>query len=112
VDQPVNKIVFCCALICPIVTITALSIFLINIIPQYGHYILFIMSVNIGISIIDLLYLKIILFTKKGTYIEERKNGIELLTKRSLNTEHLYDIFCNQFPKCAIFIIVFLQKEF
>ncbi|WHI91796.1 DUF3267 domain-containing protein [Mammaliicoccus lentus] len=89
VDQPVNKILFCCALICPIVTITALSIFLINIIPQYGHYILFIMSVNIGISIIDLLYLKIILFTKKGTYIEERKNGIELLTKRSLNTEHL-----------------------
>src|SRR5699024_8809141 len=55
--QPLNNIIFCCALICPIVTITALSIFLINIIPQYGHYILFIMSVNIGISIIDLLYL-------------------------------------------------------
>jgi len=47
------------------------------------------MSINIGISIIDLLYLKIILFTKKGTYIEERKNGIELLTKRSLDAEHL-----------------------
>ncbi|PSC77222.1 DUF3267 domain-containing protein, partial [Mammaliicoccus sciuri] len=24
-----------------------------------------------------------------GTYIEERKNGIELLTKRSLDAEHL-----------------------
>ncbi|MES5811649.1 DUF3267 domain-containing protein [Mammaliicoccus sciuri] len=89
VYQPVNKIVFCFALICPLVTITTLSIALVNIIPQYGHYILFIMSINIGISIIDLLYLKIILFTKKGTYIEERKNGIELLTKRSLDAEHL-----------------------
>ncbi|PTI36986.1 DUF3267 domain-containing protein, partial [Mammaliicoccus vitulinus] len=26
---------------------------------------------------------------KRGTYIEERKNGIELLTKRSLDAEHL-----------------------
>lgn len=89
VDQPVNKIVFSLALICPLIVITALSLFLIDFIPQYGHYILFIMSINIGISIIDLLYLKIILFTKKGTYIEERKNGIELLTKRSLDAEQL-----------------------
>ncbi|GGI40609.1 DUF3267 domain-containing protein [Mammaliicoccus stepanovicii] len=88
VDKPVNKIVFCVALVCPFVVITTLSLLLINIIPQYVHYILFIMSINIGISIIDLLYLKIILFTKRGTYIEERKNGIELLTKCSLDAKH------------------------
>lgn len=81
VNRPVHKIYFCIDLILPLVLLTTLFIVLTIHYPQYGHYFMFLLSLNFGFSILDLLYLKIILFSNYGQYIEEHSTGIHILKK-------------------------------
>ena len=42
---------------------------------------MFILALNMGYSVMDFLYLKIILFSNEGSYIEEHQTGINILNK-------------------------------
>ncbi|MDT3984535.1 DUF3267 domain-containing protein, partial [Staphylococcus ureilyticus] len=65
--------------------------FISTIIPQYGHYLMFLIALNLGYSVMDFLYLKIILFSNEGTYVEEHQTGINILNKVSPYTNHELD---------------------
>ncbi|RIN49779.1 DUF3267 domain-containing protein, partial [Staphylococcus simulans] len=62
--------------------------YLSTLFPQYGHYLMFLIALNMGYSVMDFLYLKIILFSNEGTYIEEHQTGINILNKVKLKREH------------------------
>ncbi|MGW9857435.1 putative zincin peptidase [Staphylococcus hominis] len=81
VNTPVRKFYFCINLILPFLIITSILIFLTYHFPSYGHYFMFLLSLNLGLSVMDFLYLKIILFSKEGQFVEEHQTGINLLTK-------------------------------
>ncbi|MBI5975790.1 DUF3267 domain-containing protein [Staphylococcus canis] len=84
-DKPVHKYYFCTCLIMPLIIITTLCIYLAYLNPAYGHYFMFLLSLNIGYSVMDLLYLKVILFSGQGKYVEEHINGFVLLEKNHMN---------------------------
>ena len=42
---------------------------------------MFIVALNMGFSILDFLYLKMILLSNEGNYIEEHQTGINILRK-------------------------------
>ncbi|HCD2660804.1 TPA: DUF3267 domain-containing protein, partial [Staphylococcus aureus] len=63
VNQPVHKFYFCINLILPLIILSAMFVYLTILFPQYGHYFMFLLALNFGISITDLLYLKIIIFS-------------------------------------------------
>src|SRR5699024_226716 len=79
VNTPVNKYYFCFDLITPSLFITIVCSFIITIILKYGY------------SVMDFLYLKIILFSNEGTYVEEHQTGINILNKVSPYTNHELD---------------------
>ncbi|HLR19949.1 MAG TPA: DUF3267 domain-containing protein [Staphylococcus sp.] len=81
VNTPVNKYYFCFDLITPFIIITSICAFACIQLPQFGHYFLFILALNMGYSVMDFLYLKIILFSNEGSYIEEHQTGINILNK-------------------------------
>ena len=64
-----------------IILISSLFIFLCMYFPQYGHYCMFLLALNFGFSVLDLLYLKILVFSNYGNYIEEHQSGIHILKK-------------------------------
>ncbi|AVP37383.1 DUF3267 domain-containing protein [Staphylococcus felis] len=80
-DKPVSKLYFCICLIMPLILITALCVYIARLIPEYGHYFMFLLSLNAGYSVMDLLYLKVIVFSRQGKYVEEHINGFVLLEK-------------------------------
>lgn len=84
VNHPISKWQFALALVLPFILITAASMFCAVNLPHFGHYFMFIFSVNAGISFIDFVYLKYVLKTPKDTYVEERRYGFEILTKCDL----------------------------
>ena len=43
--------------------------------PEYGHYFMFLLALNAGFSVMDIMYLKLILFSNEGRYIEEHCTG-------------------------------------
>ncbi|HCZ4296427.1 TPA: DUF3267 domain-containing protein, partial [Staphylococcus aureus] len=88
VNQPVHKFYFCINLILPLIILSAMFVYLTISFPQYGHYFMFLLALNFGISITDLLYLKIIIFSNYGQYIEEHSTGINIL-KKIKNPYHL-----------------------
>ncbi|GAA6824318.1 DUF3267 domain-containing protein [Staphylococcus sp. 18_1_E_LY] len=79
VNTPVNKYYFCLDLIMPFIIITITCAYLTSLFPQFGHYLMFILALNIGYSVMDFLYLKIIIFSNEGSYIEEHQTGINVL---------------------------------
>lgn len=81
VNTPVHKFYFCINLIIPLILMTIFFIICTIYFPQYGHYFMFLLALNVGISVLDLLYLKIILFSNDGQYIEEHSTGIHILRK-------------------------------
>ena len=81
VSQPINKYYFCLNLLLPFIIITGIFIRLIMSHPEFGHYFVFLIALNFGYSITDFLYLKLILFSNYGNYIEEHQSGINILTK-------------------------------
>ncbi|PNZ70910.1 DUF3267 domain-containing protein [Staphylococcus croceilyticus] len=81
VSTPVHKIYFCINLVMPFITITGILIFLTTRFPEYGHYFMFLLALNLGISVMDFLYLKIIIFSNEGQFIEEHQTGISILNK-------------------------------
>ncbi|MDY5061238.1 DUF3267 domain-containing protein [Staphylococcus simulans] len=81
VSTPVNKYLFCLCLIAPVIVITAVSIYMATLMPQYGHYFMFLLSLNAGFSVMDFMYLKLILFSNEGRYIEEHCTGFNILNK-------------------------------
>ncbi|XXS40981.1 hypothetical protein ACSE35_15135, partial [Staphylococcus aureus] len=46
--------------------------------PQYGHYFMFLLALNFGISITDLLLFKNNYISNYGQYIEEHITGINI----------------------------------
>ena len=42
---------------------------------------MFLLSLNIGFSMMDILYLKILLFSNDGHYVEEHQSGLHILNK-------------------------------
>ncbi|UEX90862.1 DUF3267 domain-containing protein [Staphylococcus ratti] len=82
VDKPINKIYFCICLLMPLLTITLAMVFLARQFPEHGHYAMFLLALNAGYSVMDVLYLKIILFSRQGDYIEEHINGFMILEKK------------------------------
>jgi len=42
---------------------------------------MFLLALNFGFSVLDLLYLKILVFSNYGNYIEEHQSGIHILKK-------------------------------
>ena len=50
--------------------------------PQYGHYCMFLLALNFGFSVLDLLYLKILVFSNYGNYIEEHQSGVHILKRK------------------------------
>lgn len=81
VNTPVHKIYFCINLILPIFFLSGIFIMLSIYLPQYGHYFMFLLSLNIGCSMMDILYLKILLFSNDGHYVEEHQSGLHILNK-------------------------------
>ncbi|MGW7807145.1 DUF3267 domain-containing protein [Staphylococcus xylosus] len=81
VNTPVNKYYFCFDLMTPVIIITSVCAYLSTLFPQYGHYLMFLIALNMGYSVMDFLYLKIIIFSNEGTYIEEHQTGINILNK-------------------------------
>ncbi|QUX18768.1 DUF3267 domain-containing protein [Staphylococcus haemolyticus] len=88
VSTPVHKIYFCINLILPFILITIFLIFLTMHFPQYGHYFMFLLALNFGISVMDFLYLKIIIFSNEGHFIEEHQTGINILNKVPYQSFH------------------------
>ncbi|MDQ7224970.1 metalloprotease family protein, partial [Staphylococcus haemolyticus] len=74
--------------ILPFILITIFFIFLTMHFPQYGHYFMFLLALNFGISVIDFLYLKIIIFSNEGHFIEEHQTGINILNKVPYQSFH------------------------
>lgn len=91
VNTPVNKYYFCFDLITPALFITIVCTFISTIIPQYGHYLMFLIALNLGYSVMDFLYLKTILFSNEGAYVEEHQTGINILNKVSPHSNHELD---------------------
>ncbi|WP_251520952.1 MULTISPECIES: DUF3267 domain-containing protein [Staphylococcus] len=81
VNTPVNKYYFCFALLTPLFVITALCIYATFLFTAYGHYFMFLIALNLGYSIMDLLYIKVIILSNEGTHIEEHQTGINILSK-------------------------------
>lgn len=81
VNTPVHKVYFCINLILPILLLTGIFVLLSIHLPQYGHYFMFLLSLNIGFSMMDILYLKILLFSNDGHYVEEHQSGLHILNK-------------------------------
>ncbi|UBH21831.1 DUF3267 domain-containing protein [Macrococcus armenti] len=84
VNHPVHKLHFAFALMCPVVIITIITIVGAVMYTQFAHYFLFIFAVNIGLSFIDFVYLKYIMSTPQCSFVEERKYGLEVLSKHDL----------------------------
>lgn len=88
VSTPIHKIYFCINLVIPFVLITLVLILLTTHFPQYGHYFMFLLALNIGISVMDFLYLKIIIFSNEGQFVEEHQTGISILNKVPYQSFH------------------------
>ncbi|ARJ50100.1 DUF3267 domain-containing protein [Staphylococcus lutrae] len=82
-DRPIRKYYFCICLIMPFVVITLLCILIARAFPEYGHYFMFLLALNAGYSVMDILYLKVILFACQGHFVEEHQNGFVLLEHNS-----------------------------
>lgn len=79
VSRPINKYYFCINLIMPFIVLTTFLVLASIKFPEYGHYFVFLIALNFGYSILDFLYLKIVLFSNDGSYIEEHQTGINIL---------------------------------
>ena len=80
VNTPVHKIYFCINLILPIFPIW----YIYNakyIFTSIWTLFYVLLSLNIGCSMMDILYLKILLFSNDGHYVEEHQSGLHILNK-------------------------------
>ncbi|KIX91406.1 hypothetical protein TP70_02470 [Staphylococcus microti] len=87
-DKPVRKYYFCICLIAPLIVISLICILIASAFPHYGHYFMFLLALNAGFSVMDLLYLKVIFFCKRGQFVEEHINGFVLLEK-NCTSDHI-----------------------
>ncbi|WP_278925371.1 DUF3267 domain-containing protein [Staphylococcus auricularis] len=91
VNTPVNRYYFCFALVVPFIVVTGVSALMCGLFPQFGHYFIFYIALNTGISVIDCLYLKLLLFSNEGNYIEEHQTGMNILKKVSTVYDTRYE---------------------
>lgn len=80
-NHPVKKHTFILSLLLPFIIISVITITCALLLPSYAHYFLFIFSVNLGISLIDFIYLNYVYKAPKDCFVEERKHGFEVLIK-------------------------------
>ncbi|QLK86339.1 DUF3267 domain-containing protein [Staphylococcus sp. 17KM0847] len=88
-DKPVRKYYFCICLVMPFMIITLICIGIACTFPHYGHYFMFLLALNAGFSVMDFLYLKVIIFSKQGQLVEEHINGFVLLKQNSISDVEL-----------------------
>ncbi|RZI01380.1 DUF3267 domain-containing protein [Staphylococcus condimenti] len=91
INNPINKYYFCICLITPLVVITAACIYFGQAFPEYGHYFMFLLALNAGFSVMDVMYLKLILFSNEGKYIEEHYTGFNILNKYDYPTDRHFN---------------------
>lgn len=80
-NHPISKGRFLITLVMPFIMISALTLAAAVWYPLYGHYFLFLFSMNVGLSFVDFIYMKYLLASHNCSFVEERKHGLELLTK-------------------------------
>ncbi|GGB02120.1 DUF3267 domain-containing protein [Macrococcus hajekii] len=80
-NHPIKKGHFMVVLIMPFSVISIVTLTAAFLYPLYAHYFLFLFSMNIGISFVDFIYFKYLLKSRGCSFVEERKHGLELLTK-------------------------------
>ncbi|GAA0314038.1 DUF3267 domain-containing protein [Bacillus carboniphilus] len=78
-SDPVAKVSYIGALLFPFVFITLAGFILIICFPAYFHYIVLFLALHTGLCVEDFIYLKNIMNTPKSCFIEETKDGIEIL---------------------------------
>ncbi|MCE4957667.1 DUF3267 domain-containing protein [Macrococcoides caseolyticum] len=84
-NHPIHKTIFGLSLVLPFFILSVITLTCAVLFTDFAHYFLFLFSANVGISFIDFIYLKYIINTPKGSYIEERKYGFEILTKHEFS---------------------------
>ncbi|TDM04653.1 DUF3267 domain-containing protein [Macrococcus carouselicus] len=80
-NHPISKGRFLVTLALPFLIISGLTLSAAMMYPVYAHYFLFMFSMNIGISFIDFIYFRYLINSRGCSFVEERKHGLELLTK-------------------------------
>lgn len=85
VKRPVLIFEYILALIAPFLILTVAVILLIIPFPMFAHYFIIIASINLGISLIDFIYIAHIIKCPYATHIDERKHGLEILMKQKFN---------------------------
>jgi hypothetical protein len=76
---PIPKKRFVCSLILPFLLINGLLIASLFLIPEHGHYIAILFSLNCGLSAFDFIYIKGLFSSPKNTLVEENEDGYDLL---------------------------------
>ncbi len=79
VNEPVPKLMYLSALIAPILCINGTLLLLMLSFQQYGAFFIILLSLHIGLSCRDLIYIKIVMNTPKFSYIEENEVGLNIL---------------------------------
>ncbi|MBO0993615.1 DUF3267 domain-containing protein [Bacillus sp. SD088] len=78
---PVSKAQYSLALIFPFIIINSILIAALFLFPSYRHYIAILLSYHIGLCTPDFKFLKTLLASPSGSFIEETENGYEILVK-------------------------------
>lgn len=78
-QEPVSKMLYSAALILPFVVLNSCFIVGAIFLPMYAHYFCILLALHCSICLIDLLFLKQILFAPRNAFIEETPKGYEIL---------------------------------
>ncbi|NSL51998.1 DUF3267 domain-containing protein [Calidifontibacillus erzurumensis] len=79
----ISKNVIIWSMLGPTIFITCPLIFCSYFIPMYMHYLLILAAINIGLSVTDIIFVKILLKAPKKCVIEHNKNSIDILIQRN-----------------------------
>ncbi|MCJ7840422.1 DUF3267 domain-containing protein [Lederbergia sp. NSJ-179] len=82
VYTPVSKTQYSLALVFPFIIINALLITILFLFPSYRHYIAILLSYHIGLCTPDLKFIKTLLSSPSGAFVEENENGYEILINK------------------------------
>lgn len=82
-QQPVSKSRYLLTLVTPLVVLNGLLIAFGLYMPQYAHYMSFLLAFHTSICLIDLLYVKHLIHAPRNAVIEETPKGYEVLVPLS-----------------------------
>ncbi|MFB6465227.1 DUF3267 domain-containing protein [Cytobacillus sp. Hz8] len=88
INEPISKNLFLLTLTIPFFVITLFFVVACYLFPHYVHYFTILIAFHVGICAPDFIRVKNILFAPKDSFIEESKDGIEILVLRSNYTSY------------------------